>query len=477
MSVPTELPSEGRVLFFTRSGGPRLYIPKPEKSHFEKDQDEADEEERRNALSEDNLVDLSDDETTDMEADYCYKSDTDAEFRSKSPQKNEPGRKREEANDNALEQTQHYALTDMGKVFPFRGKGPEWGSNTASLDCTLVIARLLDLGGILDRGNQDEGSFQRSLPGFQRAFYLEMAYNDWNNNSAQTNKEIRDGIFDAFSMDYNARLDENRRLEMDDFIPYSIVWDHCTSFAPQLQFRTVGHRRCVHCDTNLTPQITPTKRQRFRTDILFSATAGNSKERTTMQEMLQREFAPKPPKEPHVCERGPNAIPEAIEDRLMVLGELPQTLVVVPAAHYRNIEGATSDTIQFNYLSETGERHATYAWLGGTYQSHGNYRVYWDDADNYHPSGHIKVYDPLQADGIIVGGIPPDHPDNKIADYWAKQSAMLFYRQLSVQPADLTPSPSRMGENQKRKRIEISQETPNGTLSKPSYRANVRQLI
>ncbi|MCJ1391659.1 hypothetical protein MMC18_004524 [Xylographa bjoerkii] len=445
MSNENMLPDRGRVLFYTKYGGPKIHFSQAEEKSQAEIEDYEAEEERKALDIEDNLDDLNEDETTDADDDINYDSDdTDAGFISRRPKEKEQETK--EDNDDPLEQTQHYALSDLGKEFLFRGKGPEGGNNTASMDCTLMIARMLRIGGLLDRGEHAvEADFVASLAPFHAQFYQEMAYNHWDTNSAEANKQNRNILFDDF-------LFESQRLRRDELIPFPIAWELCTSFSPQLQFKTTILRQCVHCNADLTDPITPEERQRVRTNLELNATTGNAKERTTMQEILQREFGPQPPKGTHVCIQGSDPYTDAIQERLVVLEDLPATLAVIPHAQYRNIESATADLIHFNYLSESGERRATYKWMGGAYQSHSNHRVYWTDDDTLNAHGLLKIYDPLQANGIIVGGVPPDHYENKIVDYWARECAMLFYECVLVEPPDPVPPVVRTGENNSSKR-------------------------
>ncbi|MCJ1318634.1 hypothetical protein MMC15_003964 [Xylographa vitiligo] len=426
-------PDRVQVLFYTKARGPRIRFPPPEKTQAEIDEEEY----QKTLLIEANMVDLGEDETMDDYDPNAYDSDdTDA---GAGPQRSDWNRP--DATENKDEprlQTQHYHLSDIGKEFAFRGKGPESGTNTASLDCTLVIALQLGVGGSLDRGRYtNKTAFIKSLSPFHETFYREMTENTWDTNSAEVNRRTRDMIFDDL-------VEENAGVQRGEGIPFPTTWNLCTSFSPQLRFTTVKSKRCVHCAANVTDPTSPGKRERFRTDVTL-AKSGNADERTTMQEMLQRLFGPRPPKGIHDCSQGPNATPnatatpDAIEERPMVLGELPTTLAVIPDASYRNIEGATADSIRLNYLSTSGERRATYRWLGGAYQNHGSHRVYWADDDFPNPRGQLRVYDPQQANGIIVGDLPPDHYENKIVDYWADGCAMLFYQRMSVESTAPTP--------------------------------------
>ncbi|MCJ1295120.1 hypothetical protein MMC34_006681 [Xylographa carneopallida] len=114
-----------------------------------------------------------------------------------------------------LLQTQHYALAkDVGKWFAFRGKGPEWAPNTSSLDCTLVIALQLRIGGLLDRGpHLRKAEFTASLSPFHQLFYNDLTGTTWDENSADLNKNIRNSMFIEL-------LNENQQADRNEFIPF-----------------------------------------------------------------------------------------------------------------------------------------------------------------------------------------------------------------------------------------------------------------
>ncbi|MCJ1381509.1 hypothetical protein MMC17_004620 [Xylographa soralifera] len=95
-------------------------LSEPEKSQPEDGQDHVDEERRKAASIEDKLADQNEDEVMDDDdRNYSDSDDTDVDRRSYRPRGKGP--KAKENNNDPLEQTQHYFLSEMGKEFTFRG--------------------------------------------------------------------------------------------------------------------------------------------------------------------------------------------------------------------------------------------------------------------------------------------------------------------------------------------------------------------
>ncbi|MCJ1286173.1 hypothetical protein MMC26_005518 [Xylographa opegraphella] len=361
----------------------------------DKSQDEIEEENRKKELLlEDNMVFLSEDQTAgDYDTNVYVRGDADFNGRQKPSDWNIPIDRSTEP----LKQTQHYCVANIfqGKRFAVRGKGPEAGDNTSILDCTIGVALLLGMGGPQDRGTfPREESFVASLNRFHEMFYLELTGNNWNKSPLNRNKIVRDAMSVMF-------FDENPDLDRSMNIPFFSLWNSCTSFSPQLQFTTITVRMCGHCGTNLTRPITPEQKIRIRTHIALSARGGSVDQAVTMQQMLLREFRAYPSQERHQCGPSYGTVPQEIEERLMVLGELPTTLTIVPPANNFSIHASTADSISFDYLSDSGEKHVKYRWLGGVYydNSESGHRVYWNDDDPSNPRGQLKIYDPALAYG------------------------------------------------------------------------------
>ncbi|MCJ1402863.1 hypothetical protein MMC11_006084 [Xylographa trunciseda] len=459
------IPERGRVLFYTAPDGPNITLPKSQKSQAGGDQDDdyvkeedvgneednANEEERRNAISEDNMIDLNADEAGDDERDYDYNSDdTDVESRSQGPTRKEPERK--EDNDTPLEpleQTQHYVLSDLGEMLPFRGQGPELGDDTGAMDCTLVAGQLLLIGlepntksfetdPSYPYGPRGPG-FYDSLSEFHQLFHQTMTQVNMARNSAEANAAIRDKVFSSL-------LEATKGFRGLKTVTFPDVWGYCTSFSTQFQFRVETRRTCVHCGETVYIPIKPGS-FRDQSMVVLEPNSDDSQRRITMEESLQRYFDPKTPEGTHVCGGTLDPVPDAIQESLVISGSLPAVLAVVPPVGSPDIEGATADEIRINYESENRWCQmrpctATYRWIGGVYQRDGRYRVYWrddatpdDDTLDYGTvdlSWQLKIYDPMQANGIIIGGVSPEDHENKIVDYWAKGCQMLFYNRASI---------------------------------------------
>ena len=49
------------------------------------------------------------------------------------------------------------------------------------------------------------------------------------------------------------------------------------------------------------------------------------------------------------------------------------------------------------------------------------------------------VYDGMVLGHHIVGGVPPDHPDDRVPDYWARGAHVLLYERVDSLPRTSTP--------------------------------------
>ncbi|EED21005.1 conserved hypothetical protein [Talaromyces stipitatus ATCC 10500] len=102
----------------------------------------------------------------------------------------------------------------------------------------------------------------------------------------------------------------------------------------------------------------------------------------------------------------------------------------------------TSNNIRINYHDEKEGKEdvAVYRWLGGIYANSDNeysettrYRVYWTDSlRGEKPRGTISMYDPFQADGQVIEGVPPSHQNEPIPGEWWKDTfkPVIFYERI-----------------------------------------------
>ena len=328
-------------------------------------------------------------------------------------------------NEQGYELTHDYFISGRGKSYPVRGNGPPWENNSCAFDCCLVAARLLKVGSInADFGASSKTAWFESLDTFHREFVQALDH-DWDTSSRSINVRKRNETLDSYVFAFNRNAEHpSDRISLGSFQSAVHLWTFCTSMACQFVLKTRRVSWCAVCGagrslTSFIPQ----------TAVDVEGTLEDAEQGRSMEQILQRQFGPMVSRNPpklHDC-----GATSRSRRRNEIQGYLPVRLVLTPQQHYRNIRNATADRITFTYLSSVRrEQEVTYRWLGGIYNRNQHYRLYWTDTAYQHPSGLIKVYDGMAAAGTIIGGIPPDHPDDKIPDFWADGTSLLFYERV-----------------------------------------------
>ena len=332
--------------------------------------------------------------------------------------------------------TQNYSLDRTGKSYPLRGRGAVWNSNSCAFDCVLAASRLLGVGSATaDYEDQSRQEWINTLEPHQQSFIAAVDY-DWDLASYHTSIRKRHDFLKIQLAPYNATTREN--LKIGNFLSAVILWRTCTSMTTQFTVHTRNKRGCTECKIQMPDPLSAKKVTTNGIDI--RATREDAENQASMQELLQRHFGAAPARR---IDHNSSCQDNAIVKYLEVVGDLPSHLAIYTNPNYINVKGATSDDITFQYYSDCtneqpgvikvqeGLRRVTYRWVGGIYlqEELEHYRLYWTD-DSPNPRGNIKIYDGQRAMGAIIGGVPPDHPIDKIVDYWADGTAILFYERV-----------------------------------------------
>ena len=339
-------------------------------------------------------------------------------------------------NPYGLVQSQDYLPNRAGKPYPLRGRGTVWDNNSCAFDCVLAAGRLLRIGSTTaDYGSQDRQDWINTLEPSQQSFIAALEY-DWDLSSRQTNVQKRHEFLKIQIPAYNAATQLN--LAFGRLASAVHMWKVCTSMTSQFNIRYASARRCKACQARL-PDLQPGIANGGN-GLEIRATREDAEKRLNMQQLLRDHFRPVP--------TGPfnhssSCQVDAVVKYPEVIGDLPFHLVIYANPNYQNVTAATVDNISFDYYSRPTHkqpsvfqpdqelRRATYRWIGGIYLSRGHYRLYWVD-DGANPKRHLKIYDGLNAMGAIIGGVPPDHPVDRVVDHWADGTAILFYEQLEI---------------------------------------------
>lgn len=210
------------------------------------------------------------------------------------------------------------------------------------------------------------------------------------------------------------------------FNPVSSVWEAATTNIPQ--FRCSYSEARWHCACRELPANTVQHQSYFLTPSVYSEDWYG----VTMQEVVSRLFQPIHVSKCRECQLTGTVIREKR------INNLPPRMVITLDEH-PIVKNHTQD-ITFDYHDINGRpQKATYRWLGGVYAEDNHFRVFWTDVKRGEAnSGEIQAYDGMQNAGLITGGIPPYHADERLPPrFWRGKSIPLLFYERVVNPDSL----------------------------------------
>ena len=322
-----------------------------------------------------------------------------------------------------------YAFSKSGQAFPHRGRGPVWKENSCALDCIIVAARLLNLGRtVADTGTQPRSEWEAALPPLVRHF-MELIARPWERMDDIASQRFREKFLTQFLGTFN-NPNSSSPAQIGDFLPAVSIWQLSTAGMLQTSFSISTYSRCTDCRT--ASLNTATAATTFSTIPLIQMNDALRKrigERPSMSHLLNSFFAVLRSGNCTQCEkRGTRRTWRAVH------GDLPARLAILPDHSYRDVAGATSPSIKVRYSDTTGKfNEATYRWLGGIYQAGNHYRLYWIDCGpNEQDNSFLRVYDGMNLQGSIIGGVILGDLDAKVPPYWSKGADILFYERVET---------------------------------------------
>lgn len=288
----------------------------------------------------------------------------------------------------------------QGTLYHYCGRGPVYRGSSSTVDAIIVAGMFLDAGlTVIDRTDGWENRFQK----FEQAFIDAIGMN-WDVYSAQVSADMRDLFWEILSKCVHVP-DPNALLSM---------WLCCTENFAQFHF---SHRDVLGgCDCRPDVEI-------FEQSSTFAAPSGREDiNGVSMEELLARYFAPVD----YCTGCGKQAFCRTVI-------QLPMRLVVSPGDPMR-IRRHTGN-VTFSYCDQHGQiQTATYRWIGGIYSKGTHRRVYWTDSERgERDQGEIRMYDSQVNLGLIVGGIPPAYPEDRVpAEWWQNVNdlPLLFYERV-----------------------------------------------
>jgi len=333
-----------------------------------------------------------------------------------------------------------YQCSGVGYPMPYRGRGPVWGQNSCHVDCCIVAARLMSVGQVkADLLEQSRRNHLKDLTPFQKCF-RDMLALPWEIYTSRTNISRRDEFLDQYYARRAALEKGGRKGSMQ---AGNDSWQICAEGFGQFEYTVYKQTSCDNCS-----YVSPAPADPLSTGVLeFDApdTAyWKGKERDNTTDFFRKHFNQKPFRggcKQRGCEG------QVLRTRV-IQGELPQRLVLPtptippgkvghsPISKHRDIVGATSNLITVTYQTATGQDIAQYRWLGGIYQRQRHLRLYWSDRDRG-DGNNLIVYDGMNLQGSIVGGVPPYEPYNAVPPPWSQGCDVLFYERIYPEKAHL----------------------------------------
>jgi len=327
-----------------------------------------------------------------------------------------------------------YEFAGDGSTYPYRGRGPIWEANSCAIDCCTVAGIFLAAGSTeADKGSETRAIWTASLTSVQRAF-LKAVKLDWNSMTESTSEKSRDEFFDAFLLSYNKNIQQATPnaplLARRKFVSAVSAWELSTMNFHQFTFLTRYRTVCKPCNYHYEAQtITPES----SVSIELNRDEEKQSRNPSFEHLLRRFFEESSGKDCKKCGNKGCRI-----RRRIVIGDLPPRLVVQPNPAMRYMQYSTSNRISLEY--EDADSHiqtAVYRWLGGIYLYKGHYRTYWDDCKIGDKRRLLKLYDGMNIDGIILGGIKPANArKRRVPAEWDNGADLLFYERVDNPAAE-----------------------------------------
>ncbi|KAJ5639041.1 uncharacterized protein N7484_006903 [Penicillium longicatenatum] len=276
-------------------------------------------------------------------------------------------------------------------LYPYRGRGPVWNQYSCSADCVIVLGMLLDIGCTnIDRRSWRYGEITE----LEKAF-IEITNVNWEALDMSTNIKLRD----LFLRKLCATVPS---IKLGQPGPAWAIWSECTRNFAQFYYRFSVHHQAYH----------------------------NTSEGVWMSELIEGcIFKPRETKCTH-CDTRTIRSDTRID-------ELPLRLVVSNYVGFRVRINNHTENLNFRYRDSNGkEKFAAYRWLGGIYHKDGHVRVYWTDQERGDNDGeNIRMYDDEVNEGVIIGGIPPQHPSDRVPHDWTDIGFLIGIYERVINPS------------------------------------------
>ncbi|KAJ5733548.1 hypothetical protein N7493_002334 [Penicillium malachiteum] len=303
--------------------------------------------------------------------------------------------------------------THSTHLYPYRGRGPVWSSNSCSVDCVIVLGMLLDVGCTnLDR----ESSRWKKLTDLEKAF-IEITNVNWDALTSYQSIQMRD----LFRRKLCAELPT---MDMVSPQPAWAIWSECTKNIEQFYFHFADFYQSCPCTNQQFVEG-----NKVANSILPSIDFSDA-EGVWLSDLVERVIYDKRHSPCIHC----GADTDVWETRIE---QLPARLVVSNYLGHRVRVFNHTEDLRFRYIDEFGiEKVAAYRWLGGIYHKDNHVRVFWSDQERGDQlRTTIRMYDDEVNGGAICGGIPPAHPNDRVPYDWTNIGFLIGVYERIINPS------------------------------------------
>ncbi|CEO59744.1 hypothetical protein PMG11_04408 [Penicillium brasilianum] len=307
-----------------------------------------------------------------------------------------------------------HQFNNSGFPFPYRGRGPVWADGSCAIDTTIVLGMLTMAGCTnIDRAHDFEEAFTE----VEKAF-IQVTNMNWDAFDDKVSIELRHAY-------YNLLCDNVPDIRRNSPVPIWAAWAESTRGFAQFQILYLEKPAgpcpsCGYCETHNVHQVG---------NCIIPIWDLNDHSGAQMSTLIDRAWSTAPV---HYSCLNCNETKGPLRSRHVK--ELPRRLVVNINGNNRTLNHTQDQRLQ--YLDLDGNpQTAHYRWLGGAYYKDNHVRVYWTDAERGELDiGNIRKYDGQDAGGVIIGGIAPYAPDDRVPLEWVSDGLPLAIYELIINP-------------------------------------------
>ena len=306
-------------------------------------------------------------------------------------------------------QTYDWDGSSTSKILSYRGRGPVWSNDSCSIDCIIVLGKLLDIGcTVIDR------RYKSMFTDAAKA-YIEATNMNWEVFPRELSIQLRDKFY-------------QRLYESYPFVQRGMTWHAFATVTRDFaQFRYSGRDLTIPCLCENKPQDC----KPYNGNCVTHFTEEHDYNGVDVRRLVQRVWYGRKVFQCTNCGRPDGPVEERRID------QLPLRLVMNTMLHHNILITRHTDDFEVEYLDGNGHpQTARYRWLGGIYHSQGHARVYFTDNERgYGNLGNVQMYDDALSSGVIMGGIHPDEHGNRVPPEWISYGFTIVVYERILEPS------------------------------------------